>query len=390
MSADLDFNTLWEDYDTIVALESRGVGIENPMVRCIAKRWGVLQDIETEIGWSPAIARESRAMMERAQEMSDAAAEGSTGMRAAKKTAKITGKAAKGGAKLAGKGAVKGAKAAGKGVGKVSSALSEKFKEWAAHYGPKFKAKLTEMLGVAEGMEKKRQKLDRLLDETKTLREDPIQTLAWASKVCLLDDVDLRACLYLADHTDDYDEAVKKYTIKVRQYEGLLVGRYKEEADGSLSKIKYGSNAAIHRASGILGRFTQNDVKARPLAGNVIIVTRGTGVKEVVDFATAAETKFAGKLQPLSREECKKALGAVEKLVHALRARGARHGAFGYTGIYHEMEMMQDNMKSKEGEELRAAMLLYKNAMKMEDAFTTAMTRTGDGLLNWVAASLKG
>lgn len=383
MSADFDFITLWEDYDTVVALESRGVGIENPMMRSIAKRWGVLDEIEQ------VVAHESRAMMERAQTMADAAVEGNTATRFVKKSGKIAAKGTVGATKLAGKGAGKAVKAAGKGVGKVSVALGGKFKEWAAHYGPKFKEKMDELLGKAEMMDRKRQKLDRKLDETKELREEPIRTLGWLSKVCLLDDVNLDACLWLGDHTGDLNAMVKQYTVKVRQYEGLLVGRYKEEADGTLTKIKLGSNAAIHRASGILGRFTQNDVKARPLSGNVIIVTRGKGEKEKVEFATAAETKFAGKVYPLKREQCKKALAAVGKLASALQERGAKRGVFSYTGIYHEMEAMRADMEGKSGEELRAAMLLYKNAMAMEDAFTTAMARTGDGLLNWVTASLK-
>lgn len=383
MSADFDFITLWEDYDTVVALESRGVGLENPMMRSIAKRWEILEEIEQ------VVAHESRAMMERAQEMSDAAAEGSTATRFAKKTGKVAAKGAVGATKLAGKGAGKAAKATGRGVGKVSAALGVKFKEWAAHYGPKFKEKMEDLLGKAQMMDRKREKLARHLEKTHELREEPIRVMAWISKVCLLDDVNLDACLWLADHTGDLNAMVKQYTVKVRQYEGLLVGRYKEEADGTMSKIKLGSNAAIHRASGLIGRFTENDVKARPLAGNVIIVTRGKGTSERVDFGTAFETQFGGKIYPLKHDQCKKALDAVGKLAKALQERGVKRGVFSYSGIYHEMEAMRADLENKEGKELKAAMLLYKNAMTMEDAFTTAMARTGDGLLNWVAASLK-
>ncbi|QVW28610.1 putative phiKZ-like internal head protein [Erwinia phage pEa_SNUABM_8] len=388
MSADFDFNTLWEDFDTVVALESRGRGIEDPMVRSIAQRWGVLQSIEQE--WDEQVARESRAMMERAQVMADAAVEGKTATRFAKKTVKIAAKGTAGATKLAAKGTAKGAKAIGKASGKVSVALSGKIKEWAAHYGPKFKAKLHELAEKAPSVEKKRQKLDRALDETKELPGTPIKTMTWASCVCLLDKVDLDACLWLANHSDDLNNMVKSYTVKVRQMEGLLVGRYQEQADGTLSKLGYGSNAAIHRASGLLGRFTQNDVKARPIAGNVIIVNHGKGVKEKIEFGIAREAKLGATIDPLTRDQCKKALNAVSELVKAMEARGARHGVFSYTGIYHEMEEMQKNMEDMEGDELRAAMLLYKNSMALEDAFTTAMARVSDGLLNWVAASLKG
>lgn len=385
MSANFDFDTLWEDFDTVVALESRGIGIENPMMRSIAKRWCVLDDIEQEV-----VAQESRAMMERAQTVADGAAEGTLAKKFAKDAGRSMGKAAVGATKLAGKGAGKVAKAAGKGVGAVSAALGEKFKEWAKHYGGKFKDKLADMVNKATMMEKQRSKLLQRLDEAKDLSGNPIKTMAWVSCICVLDKVSFDACIHLSAHTGDLDHAVEQYTVKVRQYEGLLVGRYKEYADGTLEKISYPSNAAIHRASGILGRFTQDDVKARPLAGNVIIVTHGKGVKEKVEFAVAREAKLGATINPLSKEQCKKALEGVKHLTTALADRGVKRKVFSYSGIYHEIEEMESKLESLEGEELRAAMLLYKNSMAMEDAFTTAMTRTGDGLLNWVSASLKG
>jgi len=382
MSADFDFDTLWEDYDTVVALESRGAGMDNPMMRAIAQRWCLLDEMEQQV------AHESRAMMERAQIVADGAADGRIAKKIAKDAARATGRVVGATAKLAGKGAAKAGRAAGRGAGKLSVALGNKFKEWAAHYGPIFKEKLADMTSKATLLENRRQKVEKHLQAKDTLSTAPLTAGMWVSKICFEDKVSLEECLKLASQSQAMDAAVKQYTVNVRQFEGLLVHRYKNE-DGVLSKIGYPSNAAIHRASGILGRFTEKDVQARPLAGNVIIVNHGRAPKEKVEFAVAREAKLSNELEPLNKAECQKALGAVKTIAATLRDRGVKRGVFSYSGIYAEMEQMQQQMESLEGEELRSAMLYYKNAMALEDAFTTALARVGDGLLNWVTASVK-
>ncbi|QVW55973.1 hypothetical protein pEaSNUABM10_00110 [Erwinia phage pEa_SNUABM_10] len=384
-SPDLDFITLCEDFDTVVALESIGVGMNNPMMRSIAMRWNVLDEAEAE--WEEAVARESNAMMERAQAVADGAAQGSI----AKKVAKDAGKAAvgvgMGAARLAGKGAAKGAKAAGKGAAHLSTKLLDKFKEWAEHYGPIFKEKMADMTSKSTMMEKRRQKLESKL-HTAEIHPQDVRVLTWASCVCFEDKPNLDKCIELSNHSEAMAAAVKEYTVKVDQTK-LIVDRRKKNDDGTLDKIGYPSNAAIHRASGLLGRFTENDVKARPLAGNVIIVTRGFGAKEKVEFAVAREAQIGGKFETLSKAECEKALDAVKRIAQALEDRSVKRGVFSYTGIYENMEKLREHMKDLDGNELRAVTLQFKNAMAVEDAFTTALVRVGDGLLNWVQASIK-
>lgn len=383
MSAEFEFITLWEDFDTVVALESRGVGMENPMMQAIAKRWKVYGDDE----FKEIVARESSAMMERAQFMSDDAARGSTAKIVTKAVAKGTVSAAAGTARLAGKATAKGAKAAGKGAKKLSAAMGNKFKEWVEHYGPIFKEKLKDFVEKANTMERRRQKLEQKLGSAEIHPQD-VRTFAWISKVCYEDKPSLDKCVELAGKSSAIAAAVKEYTVKVDQT-GLVVKREKKNDDGTLDKISYPSNAAIHRASGMLGRFTEKDVKARPLAGNVIIVTRGFGSKEKVEFGVAREAQFNGKIETLSKSDCEKALGAVKDIIKSLSDRGARRGVFSYTGVYDEMEGMRNHLDSLSGEELRLATLQFKNALQVEDAFTTALARVGDGLMDWVQSSIK-
>lgn len=396
MSADLDFITLWEDYDTVVALESRGAGLENPMIRSIAKRWCVLDAIEQEVIEEETVARESREMMHRAQVVSDGEADGSIAKKVTKDAAKLAGKAALGAGKIAGKTAFKGGahaarltQVAGKGAGKVSLALGHKFKEWASHYGSILKEKLAEMTNKATTMENRRLKLVKKLDGANAISDKPFRAALWASQVCFEDKPDFNACIKLANSFAALDAVVKEYTVSVFQTDGFIIGRYKEE-EGVFKKIGYPSNAAIHRASGLLGRFTEADVQARPLAGNVIVVNYGRQPRIKVDFGVAREAKIGGTMEPLNKAQCEKALAAVEKIAKTLKDRGVKRGAFSYSGIYEEMEKMKAGLDSLEGDELRTATLLYKNSFKLEDAFTTALARVGDGLLSWVQSSLAG
>lgn len=387
MSAEFEFITLSEDYDTVVALESRGVGMENPMMQSIAKRWCIYGEEE----FREIVARESNAVMSRAQFMSDDEVRGSTGKIIAKAAGKAAVGAGVGAARLAGKGAKKGAKAAGHaaavGSKKLSAALSNKFKEWVEHYGPIFKDKLKEMTNKATTMDNRHEKLLQKLHNAEIHPQD-IRTFTWLSEVCYEDKPDLSKCVELANHANAIADIVKEYTVKVNQMRAIIE-RSKQNEDGSLEKIGYPSNAAIHRASGILGRFTEKDVKARPIAGNVIIVTRGFGAKEIVEFAIAREASWSGKVETLSKSDCQKALDAVGKIVKSLRDRSVRRGVFSYTGVYDEMDKLRENMANLEGSELRAATQRFKNAIQIEDAFTTALVRVGDGLMNWVQASIK-
>ena len=49
---------------------------------------------------------------------------------------------------------------------------------------------------------------------------------------------------------------------------------------------------------------------------------------------------------------------------------------------------MKSELKNLEGAELKEATLRYRNAMAMEDAFTTALVRVAEGLMEWTKQSL--
>lgn len=86
--------------------------------------------------------------------------------------------------------------------------------------------------------------------------------------------------------------------------------------------------------------------------------------------------------------QCGKAIEAVEALIKSIAARGTKNRVVGYTGIYEEVEAMKSELKNLEGDELKEATLRYRNAMAMEDAFTTALVRVAEGLMEWTKQSL--
>jgi hypothetical protein len=245
------------------------------------------------------------------------------------------------------------------------------------------------MRNQADTLEKQADEMEERLNKAGTLKSHDVPSGSWTSKVCFEDLPNFKECIKLANAADGIDAVVKQYTVITRQIVlSPVVDRRKVE-DGELKKIGLSSNAAIHRASGILGRLGENDVQARPLAGNVIVVTRGEGEKSKVEFALAHGGDYKKVIPSLENSECVKALAAVRSIAKSLRKRGAKNGIFGYSGIYEEIEKMKSELKKLEGKDLRYATLRYKNALELENAFTTALDRVGDGLINWVAASIK-
>lgn len=78
----------------------------------------------------------------------------------------------------------------------------------------------------------------------------------------------------------------------------------------------------------------------------------------------------------------------MKKIIRALRQRGTKRRSVGYTGIYDEIQRMKKELKSLDGRELRDATVRYKNALRLEDAFTTSLVRVAEGLLEWCRLSL--
>lgn len=325
MSLELDFEVLCDDFDRLVALESIGVRPDNVAVRAIAKRWCVGQFA----------AGESR-----------------------DKTVKTT-----------------------------SNDIAQQFNDFFGIFGNLHIRMMKKMQNQCDRLEKHADDLEARLAKAGTLQSHEVKTGSWTSMVCLEDVPNFKACLALARKADALEAVVKQYTVATRQ-NPIVMGRYKETDDG-FEKLGYSTNAAIHRASGILGRFTEANVKARPLAGNVIIVTRGEGEKERVEFGVAMGGNYKDKIPALETKECKEAIAAIRSIAKTLRNRGAENSLFGYHGIYKEIEKMKADLKKYEGKELKAATWRYKNALQLENGFTVALDRVGDGLVNWVAASIK-
>lgn len=330
MSLEQDFETLWENYDTVVALESIGVGIDNPAIQSIAKRWG-LHDVVLVAGES-----------------------------ARNKTPE-----------------------------KTSSLLSQVFNDFAGYFGTRYVEFLKKMNNQADLLEKHADDMEARLKKISALHSHEVPSGSWTSKVCFEDLPNFKECIKLANSADGLEAVVKQYTVLTRQIVFSPVIDRRKMENGELTKIGYSSNAAIHRASGYLGRFGEADVQARPLAGNVIVVTHGEGDKGKVQFAVAHGGDYKKQIPSLEVNECNKALTAVRTIAKTLRNRGAKNGVFGYSGIYEEIEKMKAGLKNHKGAELRVATLRYKNALELENAFTTALDRVGDGLINWVAASIK-
>ncbi|QXO09540.1 hypothetical protein pEaSNUABM11_00116 [Erwinia phage pEa_SNUABM_11] len=329
MSLEQDFEILCDDFDRLVALESLGVRPDNAAVRAIAKRWHLEQR-----GF---VAGESRD----------------------KKPAK------------------------------TSNLLAQVFNDWAGYFGTRYVEWTKKQDGQAAALEKHAEQLDAKLGQVETLNSHTVPSGSWTSKVCFEDLPNFKECIKLSNAADGMDAVVKQYTVITRQIVlSPVIDRRKLE-DGELTKIGYSSNAAIHRASGILGKFGEDDVQARPLAGNVIVVTRNQGDKGKVQYAIAHGGDFKKVIPSLEKSECVSAVKAIRKIAASLRKRGAKNGLFGYKGIYEEVEKMKAELLKLEGADLKKATLRYKNALELENAFTHALDRVGDGLVNWVTASIK-
>ncbi|QVW55104.1 hypothetical protein pEaSNUABM29_00060 [Erwinia phage pEa_SNUABM_29] len=326
MSLELDYITLEEDMDRLVALESMGAPITNPAIQAIRKRWCL------DVG----VAHEARDKSRT-----------------------------------------------------TSSLLSQMYNDLAGYFGTRYGEALKKLSDETAQLEKHCDQMESWLAKQATLDAKEAKSGSWTSKVCFEDVPDLPQCLKLANSADAIDAVVKQYTVVTRQIVTSPVVDRRKMENGELKKISYSSNAAIHRASGILGRFGEDDVEARPLAGNVIVVTRGEGDKAKVEFAVAHGGDYKSEIVSLNKAQCTQALKAVRTIIKSLEKRAAKNGALGYSGIYTELEKMKGEMKKMGGDELRVATRRFKNAVQLEDAFTTALARVADGLINWVGASLK-
>ena len=360
---DSDLEVLCDDYDRLVPLES---------VVAIRKRWA-LDDVH--------VALESAAMMERALFVADTEPYAGVG----KAVARATGRAVKGVGRVAGKAAVAGAKASGKFAGKHSKQLALRFIDFAEAAGKEVINELKEATSKASSLERKLQKLEArlsLLGIKDTLEPVDCDTGSWTTKVCLEDKPNVKACIEFSKNLSAMDAMVNEYTVKTR----TLIGKSKKVTESGLEKVGRSTNWAIKRSAGLFGIIDPfKTVKAYPWPGNVVVVEHNNGK---IEWAIARDGDFGHTIKSLNLHEIGSALDAVRNIIRALRQRGAKRRSVGYTGIYDEIQRMRKELKSLDGRELRDATVRYKNALRLEDAFTTSLVRVAEGLLEWCRLSL--
>lgn len=341
---DKDFTTLSEDFETVLALESLGVSPNNITMCAIATRW-VAHEYFGEGGVE-------------------------LGKRVTKDAAKL---------------ALRGAKA---GTKKLSSHLANTFMEWAKARHGQISQKLADATSKGETIRKQSQKLQAKVLGMGHLDNHNIKSGSWTAKVCQEDEIDIAACLRLADDHASLDSIVEAYTVFTKS---ILKGPAKREGD-ELQKLGHSTAAAVKRASGILGVLGTKAVDAYPLPGNVIVVVRNPGIdSERVQFAVARDGSYGDTVPTLKLEDCKKALQAAEKLGKALYDRGTKRGAFSYKGIYDNIQSLEgqldrDDLSNRQVHQITQR---YKNAIEVEDAITTAMARVAEGLIAYVKYSIK-
>ncbi len=369
---DSDLEVLCDDYDRLVALESLNVKDNYPAVVAIRKRWA-LDDFH--------VALESAAMMERAQFVADTDPYAGVG----KAVARATGRAVKGVRRVAGKAAVAGAKASGKFAGKHSKQLALRFVDFAEAAGKEVINELKEATSKASSLERKLQKLKArlsLLGDKDTLKPRDCDTGSWTTKVCLEDKPNVNACIDFSKNLNAIDGMVNEYTVKTR----TIIGKSKKVTESGLERVGRSTSWAIKRSAGLLGILDPfKSVKAYPWPGNVVVVEHHNGK---IEWAIARDGDYGHTIKSLNLHEIGKALEAVDRIIRALRQRGTKRRSVGYTGIYDEIQRMRKELKSLEGRELRDATVRYKNALRLEDAFTTALVRVAEGLLEWCRLSL--
>lgn len=367
---DLDFEVLTDDWERLVALESIGVGLDNPAVQAICRRWCITDE-------EVMVARESREMMERAQVTADAAAQGSV-------ADVYVRKAMKGVGKVALKGAAKAGGVAARGTAKVSKKLASRFNAFAADLAKEQVEYMKHAMSKATKLEKRMQHLVLDLKEHKTLDIHPVETGRWTSKVCIEDKVDVHGCISFVSRGGSLEGAVQEYVVHTRS----VLESKKVNETGTLDKFGRSTNWAIKRSAGLLGIVNPfKKVTARPLAGNVVLVEHHNGA---IHYAVANEGQYPDHIPSLSHADCEASLNAVKQIVELLRERGVKRKAVGYTGISEEVERMRGQLKDAEGKELVELTKAYKSTMALEDSFTTALVRVGEGLLEYVKRSVKG
>lgn len=245
------------------------------------------------------------------------------------------------------------------------------------------------MTGKMDKLKKDADRLEDCLKEVKNFSAKTVPAGTWCARVCFEDVPDLKECLKLVDSVNGFEAAAKKFLVVTNPSALGPKDVHRKVEDGIVKELSYSSSAAIHRAMGIIPNLLGTDVTAYPLAGNVYIVTQGELGKSKTTFGIGNGGKYKNTIAALTERECQQALKAVRKIADLMESRNAKNGLFGYSGVYQEAEKIKDKLYKVDRDEIAEVKRSYKNVIKLEDAVTTALDRVGEGLLDWVKATIK-
>ncbi|ECD5042461.1 hypothetical protein ACFXH4_000197 [Shigella flexneri] len=245
------------------------------------------------------------------------------------------------------------------------------------------------MTGKMDKLKKDADRLEDRLKEVKNFSAKTVPAGTWCARVCFEDVPDLKECLKLVDSVNGFEAAAKKFLVVTNPSALGPKDVHRKVEDGIVKELSYSSSAAIHRAMGIIPNLLGTDVTAYPLAGNVYIVTQGELGKSKTTFGIGNGGKYKNTIAALTERECQQALKAVRKIADLMESRNAKNGLFGYSGVYQEAEKIKDKLYKVDRDEIAEVKRSYKNVIKLEDAVTTALDRVGEGLLDWVKATIK-
>lgn len=245
------------------------------------------------------------------------------------------------------------------------------------------------MTGKMDKLKKDADRLEDCLKEVKNFSAKTVPAGTWCARVCFEDVPDLKECLKLVDSVNGFEAAAKKFLVVTNPSALGPKDVHRKVEDGIVKELSYSSSAAIHRAMGIIPNLLGTDVTAYPLAGNVYIVTQGELGKSKTTFGIGNGGKYKNTIAALTERECQQALKAVRKIADLMESRNAKNGLLGYSGVYQEAEKIKDKLYKVDRDEIAEVKRSYKNVIKLEDAVTTALDRVGEGLLDWVKATIK-
>lgn len=352
-SLDNDFDMLLEDLEQLVRYEGSDFppNTTNALAHAnISERWGL-----------PMVATEAGTIgYDEQRRLGDVAVRGIS-------------KAAEHAEYLARRGGYKAVDASGK--------LLTRFKDWVHEYSIHYARKVKELTSKAAFLERHADTLRQRYEKLKAVPEGKIEVKGWVAKICVDDTPDVQECIELSNRLGRVEDMVKSYTVRTRK---LLTAELDRGAD--VAALGRKSTAALRRAAGLFGVINPHGkMDVYPMPGNVYIAFIGNRIR----YAVSRDGKLPDELDRLTLHEIGEALDAADRYIANLKERGVGRKVFGYKGIGDELDSMKSDVANAERGHVVEASIRYKNAVQLEDGTVTSLVRTAEGLLDYVARSMK-